>query len=61
MKSYGDNRGECNRPKWVKASEFCIIHISIYTLSDLVDLSNLIGALSRTIQQYSLPGELDNV
>ena len=43
MKSYGDNRRECNRPKWVKASEFCIIHISIYTLSDLVDLSNLIG------------------
>ena len=28
---------------------------SIYTLSDLGDLSNLIGALSRTIQQYSPP------
>jgi len=27
--------------------------ISIYTLSDLGDLSNLIGSLSRTIQQYS--------
>ena len=27
--------------------------ISIYTFSDLGDLSNLIGALSRTIQQYS--------
>ena len=26
---------------------------SIYTLSDLGDLSNLIGSLSRTIQQYS--------
>ena len=31
--------------------------ISIYTLSDLGDLSNLIGSLSRTIQQYSPPGE----
>ena len=50
MKNYGDNRGECYRPGWIKASEFCIIHISIYTPSDLVDLSNLIGALSRTIQ-----------
>ena len=30
-----------------------IIVISIYTLSDLGDLSNLIGSLSRTIQQYS--------
>ena len=29
---------------------------SIYTLSDLGDLSNLIGSLSRTIQQYSPPG-----
>ena len=28
---------------------------SIYTLSDLGDLSNLIGSLSRTIQQYSPP------
>ena len=31
--------------------------ISIYTLSDLGDLSNLIGSLSRTIQQYSPPSE----
>ena len=30
---------------------------SIYTLSDLGDLSNLIGMLSRTIQQYSPPSE----
>ena len=45
MKNYGDNRGECYRPRWIKASEFCIIHVSIYTPSDLVDLSNLIGAL----------------
>ena len=30
---------------------------SIYTLSDPCDLSNLIGSLSRTIQQYSLPSE----
>jgi len=35
----------------------CILHISIYTLSDLGDLSNLIGSLSRTIQQYSPPSE----
>ena len=32
-------------------------HISIYTLSDLDDLSNLIGLLSQTIQQYSPPSE----
>ena len=32
-------------------------NISIYTLSDLGDLSNLIGSLSRTIQQYSPPSE----
>ena len=30
---------------------------SIYTLSDLGDLSNLIGLLSRTVQQYSPPSE----
>ena len=34
-----------------------IIIISIYTLSDLGDLSNLIGPLSRTIQEYSPPSE----
>ena len=34
-----------------------IFHFSIYTLSDLGDLSNLIGSLSRTIQQYSPPSE----
>ena len=32
--------------------------ISIYTLSDLGDLSNLIGSLSRTIQQYSPPSSV---
>ena len=31
--------------------------ISIYTLSDLGDLSKLIGSLSRTIQQYSPPSK----
>ena len=31
--------------------------ISVYTLSDLGDLSNLIVSLSRTIQQYSPPSE----
>ena len=30
---------------------------SIYTLSDLGDLGNLIRSLSRTIQQYSPPSE----
>ena len=34
-----------------------IYQISIYPLSDLGDLSNLIGSLSRTIQQYSPPSE----
>ena len=34
-----------------------LILISIYTLSDLGDLSNLIGSLSRTILQYSPPSE----
>ena len=34
-----------------------ILSLSIYTLSDLGDLSNLIGSLSRTIQQYSPPSE----
>ena len=32
-------------------------HISIYTVSDLGDLRNLFGSLSRTIQQYSPPIE----
>ena len=31
------------------------IPVSIYTLSDLGDLKNLIGSLSQTIQQYSTP------
>ena len=31
--------------------------ISIFTLNDLGDVSNLIGSLSRTIQQYSPPSE----
>ena len=38
-------------------AEASIFDISIYTLSDLGDLSNLIGSLSRTIQQYSPPSE----
>ena len=33
------------------------ISITIYTLSYLGDLSNLIGSLSLTIQQYSPPRE----
>ena len=34
-----------------------LLHFSIYTLDDLGDLSNLIGSLSRTIQQYSPPSK----
>ena len=37
---------------WTKTSD-----ISLYTRSDLGDLSNLIGSQSRTIQQDSPPGE----
>ena len=37
---------------------YIYIYIYIYTLlSDLGDLSDLIGSLSRTIQQYSPPTE----
>ena len=32
-------------------------HLVLYILSDLGDLSNTIGLLSRTIQQYSPPSE----
>ena len=35
-----------------------ICSISIYTLSDLGDLSDLIGSLSRTIQQYYIENDL---
>ena len=38
-----------------------LIYVSIDTLSDLGDLSHLIGPLSRTIQQYSPPREWNNV
>ena len=38
-----------------------IFFISMYTLSDLGELSNLIGSLSRTIQQYSPPSEWSSV
>ena len=37
--------------------DFGITVISIYTLSDLGDLSNLIDSLSRNILQYSPPRE----
>ena len=45
---------------WQKIYKYINIKIyiyifSIYTLSDLGDLSNLIGSLSLTIQQYSPP------
>ena len=40
----------------LKQREIKLNH-NIYTLSDLGDLSNLIGSLYRTIQQYSPPSE----
>ena len=40
-----------------KVISVIISMISVYTLSDLGDLSNLIVSLSRTIQQYSPPSE----
>ena len=46
--------------KFVVLSFYLFIHIflfSIYTLSDVGELSNLIGSLSRTIEQYSPPSE----
>ena len=45
------------KPMREHASKQKISRFSIYTLSDLGDLSNLIGSLSRTIQQYSPPSE----
>ena len=36
---------------------FVYKYSNIYTLSDLGDLCNLIGSLSRTIQRYSPPSE----
>ena len=53
MKNYAD-RG---KPRCITHSEIRIILFSIYTFSDLGDLSNLIGSLSRTIQQYSPPSQ----
>ena len=41
---------------WIKTAHLLYI-ISIYTFSDLGDLSNLIGSPSRTIPQYSLPSK----
>ena len=47
----------------VRDHDWCVwiyeagVIFSIYTLSDLGDFSNLIGSLSRTIQQYSPPSE----
>ena len=38
-----------------------LTYVSIYTTSDLGDLSHLIGSLSRTIEQYSPPREWNNV
>ena len=43
--------------RWITPFEIRLILFSIYTFSDLGDLSNLIGSLSRTIQQYSPPSE----
>ena len=51
--SWPSSSGSSIRFNWFES----IKGISIYTLSDLGDLSNLIGSLSRTIQQYSPPSE----
>ena len=50
-KDYLNTLTHCN------SYHYNISFFSIYTLSDLGDLSNLIGSLSRTIQQYSPPSE----
>ena len=42
----------------MKKNLFCVYkYTNINTLSDLGDLCNLIGSVSRTIQQYSPPSE----
>ena len=51
-----------NHPKYLSGLSRALfpttfLEIAVYTLSDLGDLSNLIGSLSRTIQQYSPPSE----
>ena len=50
---------KCSWKRFFRLANF--IYVSIYTLSDLGDLSHLIGSLSRTIQQYSPPREWNNV
>ena len=50
---------KCSWKSFFRLANF--IYVSIYTLSDLGDLSHLIGSLSRTIQQYSPPREWNNV
>ena len=52
-----------NHPKYLSGLSRALfptnsLKIAVYTLRDLLgDLSNLIGSLSRTIQQYSPPSE----
>ena len=52
--SYGR---QIDQPHGENRLSHIIIQFNIYTLSDLGDLSNLIGSLSQTIQQYSPPSE----
>ena len=52
-----------NHPKYLSGLSRALfptnsLKIAVYSLRDLLgDLSNLIGSLSRTIQQYSPPSE----
>ena len=46
-----------NFSNWHTLFALSLYIFSIYTLSDLGDLSNLIGSQSRTVQQYSPPSE----
>ena len=59
MENTNSMTNETVKKMWLDIKDYNIIIfcISIYTLSDLGDLSNLIGSLSRTIQQYSPPSE----
>ena len=56
--SYFMHYNFCHDRNFMYTSNFQkILIVSIYTNNDLGDLSNLIGSLSRTIQQNSPPSE----
>ena len=56
-KNYTTSKNTIDRQYTERGQLQCQLLLVIYTLSDLGDLSNLIGSLSRTIQQYSPPSE----